>query len=108
MPAVIKHGILGVQVADIVEREIWDSKGGSLSMDFNIASSEHDREAIGRSSHLPWFAVRVKSNYEKPVSAMSAAKASTSFCQHIAPGGNGPIGSRSSISPSFLAICSAG
>jgi transcription antitermination factor NusG len=79
MPAVIKHGILGVQVADIVEREIWDSKGGSLSMDFNIASSEHDREAIGRSSHLPWFAVRVKSNYEKPVSAMLRGKGFDEF-----------------------------
>ena len=82
MPAVVKHRILGVQVADIVEREIWDSKGGSLSMDLNIANiarSEHDREAIAQSSHLPWFAVRVKSNYEKPVSAMLRGKGFEEF-----------------------------
>lgn len=79
MPAVIKHGIGSVQVADIVESEIWDSKGGSLSMNFNIANSEYDHEAMRPDSHLPWFAVRVKSNYEKPVSAILRGKGFEEF-----------------------------
>ena len=72
MPAVIKHGICCFQVADIVEMEIWDSKGGSLSMHMNISGSEHDHD-------LPWFAVRVKSNFEKPVSAMLRGKGFEEF-----------------------------
>ena len=38
-----------------------------------------ERNAIGLNSHLPWFAVRVKSNYEKPVSAMLRGKGFEEF-----------------------------
>jgi len=79
MPVVIKHRIFGRQVADIVEREIWESKGGSLSMDLNSVHSEQGRQAIGSGSHFPWFAIRVKSNYEKPVSAMLRGKGFEEF-----------------------------
>ena len=79
MPAVIKHGIFGRQVSDVVEREIWESKGGSLSMDLNSVHSEQGRQAIGPGSYLPWFAVRVKSNYEKPVSTILRGKGFEEF-----------------------------
>jgi transcription antitermination factor NusG len=66
-------------LAGIVEMKIWESKGGSLSMDLNIVRSEHDRKAITPNSALPWFAVRVKSNYEKPVSAILRGKGFEEF-----------------------------
>lgn len=50
-----------------------------MSIDLDLARSEHGREAIGQSSALPWFAVRVKSNYEKPVSAMLRGKGFEEF-----------------------------
>jgi transcription antitermination factor NusG len=75
----IKHGIFGLQVPDVGEKKIWESKGGSMSMDLNIVRSEHGCEAIGPDSHLPWFAVRVKSNYEKPVSAILRGKGFEEF-----------------------------
>ncbi len=75
----IKHGIFGLQVPDVGEKKIWESKGGSLSMNLNIERSEQVREAIGPDFHLPWFAVRVKSNYEKPVSAILRGKGFEEF-----------------------------
>jgi transcription antitermination factor NusG len=48
-------------------------------MDLNIERSEHVREAIGPDSRLPWFAIRVKSNYEKPVSAILRGKGFEEF-----------------------------
>jgi transcription antitermination factor NusG len=48
-------------------------------MDLNTVVSEHGCEAIGPHSHLPWFAVRVKSNYEKPVSAILRGKGFEEF-----------------------------
>ena len=48
-------------------------------MGLNSISSEHSREEVGRASPLPWFAVRVKSNYEKPVSAMLRGKGFEEF-----------------------------
>ena len=48
-------------------------------MDLNIERSEQVREAIGPDFHLPWFAVRVKSNYEKPVSTILRGKGFEEF-----------------------------
>jgi transcription antitermination factor NusG len=62
-----------------MERKIWDSKGGSLPMDLNPAVVGDERDAIGLNSHLPWFAVRVKSNCEKPVSAILRGKGFEEF-----------------------------
>lgn len=61
-----------------MERKTWESKGGSLSIELNIASSEDDRKAKAANS-LPWFAVRVRSNYEKPVSAVLRSKGFEEF-----------------------------
>jgi transcription antitermination factor NusG len=66
-------------VLDIVERKIWESKGGSLSMDLNPAYASDERKVVGPKSPLPWFAVRVKSNYEKPVSATLRGKGFEEF-----------------------------
>ena len=59
--------------------KIWESKGGSLPMDLNSACIGDESKAIRPSSHLPWFAVRVKSNYEKPVSAILRGKGFEEF-----------------------------
>lgn len=67
------------QVLGIVERKIWESKGGSLPMDLNPSSVDDERKSIGLTSPLPWFAVRVKSNYEKPVSAILRGKGFEEF-----------------------------
>lgn len=62
-----------------MESKIWESKGGSLSMNLNPAFIADESKAVGPSSHLPWFAVRVKSNYEKPVSAILRGKGFEEF-----------------------------
>jgi transcription antitermination factor NusG len=62
-----------------MESKIWESKGGSLSMNLNAAFIGDESKTIGLSSHLPWFAVRVKSNYEKPVSAILRGKGFEEF-----------------------------
>jgi transcription antitermination factor NusG len=61
------------------ERKIWESKGGSLSTDLNETSVSDEHQAAGPNSHLPWFAVRVKSNYEKPVSTVLRGKGFEEF-----------------------------
>jgi transcription antitermination factor NusG len=66
-------------VLDIEERKIWESKGGSLSMDLNTTSISNERAEVSPNSHLPWFAVRVRSNYEKPVSAVLRGKGFEEF-----------------------------
>jgi transcription antitermination factor NusG len=67
------------QVQGIVESKIWESKGGSLSMNLNPTVVGDERQAIGLTSPLPWFAVRVRSNYEKPVSAVLRGKGFEEF-----------------------------
>lgn len=62
-----------------MERKIWESKGDSLSIDLNVTSAGNDHQAVGVNAPLPWFAVRVKSNYEKPVSAMLRGKGFEEF-----------------------------
>jgi len=62
-----------------VESKIWESKGGSLSMNLNPTVVGDERQAIGLTSPLPWFAVRVRSNYEKPVSAVLRGKGFEEF-----------------------------
>jgi transcription antitermination factor NusG len=62
-----------------MEGKIWELKGGSLSMDFNTGLVGDECKAIGLNSRLPWFAVRVKSNYEKPVSAILRGKGFEEF-----------------------------
>ena len=62
-----------------MERKIWESKGGSLSMNLNPTLVGDERKAIGLNSHLPWFALRVKSNCEKPVSAILRGKGFEEF-----------------------------
>lgn len=41
-----------------------------MSIDLNQVLGSEERNAVTLNSRLPWFAVRVKSNYEKPVSAI--------------------------------------
>ena len=48
-------------------------------MKLNPASVGDEGKAIGLNSYLPWFAVRVKSNYEKPVSAVLRGKGIEEF-----------------------------
>lgn len=64
---------------DIVESKIRESKGGSLSMDLNTTLAGDERNAVGPTSYLPWFAVRVRSNYEKPVSTALRGKGFEEF-----------------------------
>jgi transcription antitermination factor NusG len=64
-------------VPAVMQRTIWESKGGSLSIQPNIAS-ESGRKAIEQNA-LPWFAVRVKSNYEKPAAAVLRGKGFEEF-----------------------------
>jgi len=64
-------------VPDIVERKNWESQGGSLSIGSINAGGKWNPS--GPSSHLPWFAVRVKSNSEKPVSAILRGKGFEEF-----------------------------
>lgn len=66
-------------MTEVGGRKIWEAKGGSLFMDLNAAGYEHVCEAIGPHSRLPWFAIRVKSNYEKPVSAILRGKGFEEF-----------------------------
>jgi len=49
-----------------------------LSIELNFPGSE-ERKTIDLGSSLPWFAVRVKSNYEKPVSAVLRGKGFEEF-----------------------------
>jgi transcription antitermination factor NusG len=69
----------GHQVLVIVERKIWESKGGSLSMNVHHPTAGQERTAVSPVSDLPWFALRVKSNYEKPVSAVLRGKGFEEF-----------------------------
>lgn len=62
-----------------VGTKIWESKGGSLSMDLNPTTVADELKTIVPNSRLPWFAVRVKSNYEKPVSAILRGKGFEEF-----------------------------
>lgn len=48
-------------------------------MNLNPACIGEESKAVGLDSHLPWFAVRVKSNYEKPVSAILRGKGFEEF-----------------------------
>ena len=50
-----------------------------MSIDLNKNHADEEREAPGTNSHLPWFAVRVKSNYEKPVSTTLRGKGFEEF-----------------------------
>ena len=59
--------------------QIWESKGGSVSTELNRALGNEERNEVSLDSHLPWFAVRVKSNYEKPVSAILRGKGIEEF-----------------------------
>ena len=59
--------------------QICESKGGSLSMDLNRVLGSEERNTVSLNSHLPWFAVRVKSNYEKPVSTILRGKGIEEF-----------------------------
>jgi transcription antitermination factor NusG len=59
--------------------QICESKGGSVSIDLNRVLGNEERNEASLNSHLPWFAVRVKSNYEKPVSAILRGKGIEEF-----------------------------
>ena len=48
-------------------------------MNLNPTVVGDERQAIGLTSPLPWFAVRVRSNYEKPVSAVLRGKGFEEF-----------------------------
>lgn len=48
-------------------------------MNLNPSCTGDENKSIGVNSHLPWFAVRVKSNYEKPVSAVLRGKGFEEF-----------------------------
>lgn len=50
-----------------------------MSIDLNTAYTNGELKALGTNSPLPWFAVRVKSNYEKPVSATLRGKGFEEF-----------------------------
>jgi len=50
-----------------------------VSIELNRALGSEERNALSLNSHLPWFAVRVKSNYEKPVSAILRGKGFEEF-----------------------------
>ena len=50
-----------------------------MSIDLNRVLGSEERNAVSLNSHLPWFAVRVKSNYEKPVSAILRGKGIEEF-----------------------------
>lgn len=48
-------------------------------MKLNAEPANDERKAVSPISHLRWFAVRVKSNYEKPVSAILRGKGFEEF-----------------------------
>jgi transcription termination/antitermination protein NusG len=48
-------------------------------MDLNTTHVSDERKGVSPSSLLPWFAVRVRSNYEKPVSAVLRGKGFEEF-----------------------------
>ena len=48
-------------------------------MELNTTFANDDRQTAGPDSPLPWFAVRVKSNYEKPASAILRGKGFEEF-----------------------------
>ena len=50
-----------------------------MSIELNRVPGNEERNATSLNSHLPWFAVRVKSNYEKPVSTMLRGKGFEEF-----------------------------
>jgi transcriptional antiterminator RfaH len=79
MPRSDKSGGLVIQRAGYMENKNWESKGGSLSIELNSAYVSGERKSVGAKPDLPWFAVRVKSNYEKPVSAVLRGKGFEEF-----------------------------
>jgi transcription antitermination factor NusG len=50
-----------------------------LSIELDPAIGAEERSTVALNSVLPWFAVRVKSNYEKPVSAILRGKGFEEF-----------------------------
>jgi transcription antitermination factor NusG len=50
-----------------------------LPIDLNSTNANEERNALGTNSNLPWFAIRVKSNYEKPVSTTLRGKGFEEF-----------------------------
>ena len=50
-----------------------------MSSDLKRAPGGEERKTLSANSHLPWFAIRVKSNYEKPVSTALRGKGFDEF-----------------------------
>jgi transcription antitermination factor NusG len=77
MPSRDKARTLDIGNGESLERQIWESKGGSL---FNFRAAVINEELQpGTNGGFPWFAVRVKSNYEKSVSATLRGKGFEEF-----------------------------